>query len=155
MKTCFSCKVEKSLKEFSKNKAAIDGLNTYCRPCHNKKTIEYKRKHPETFKESALKSRNKRKVSDWHGQIRRAYGITPEYYQVLFDAQNGKCVGCDKTPKDLGYRLCVDHKRSDGKIRGLMCRSCNLIVGNDDNIAIILMNLAYYAIIPTCDRVGL
>ena len=39
----------------------------------------------------------------------------------MFDSQNGKCAICDKEPN----KLVVDHCHDSGKIRGLLCHSCN------------------------------
>ena len=53
-------------------------------------------------------------------------GITKEEYDALFEAQGGKCAGCLTVPKD---RLCIDHDHADGRVRALLCRSCNSALG--------------------------
>ena len=35
MKTCATCKIEKSLENFAKNKTKPDGLHNQCRSCKN------------------------------------------------------------------------------------------------------------------------
>ena len=47
-------------------------------------------------------------------------------YNEKYAAVNGCCEICDKK-FDV---LCVDHKHSDGSIRGLLCTSCNLALAN-------------------------
>lgn len=59
----------------------------------------------------------------------KQYGMTLEDFQKLSDKQGSKCAICKELPKD-GQRLCVDHDHSTGKVRGLLCRSCNLLLGN-------------------------
>lgn len=48
LKKCSTCKIEKLLKEFNKNKTKKDGLSTFCRECscnHNKKYYRCNRAH--------------------------------------------------------------------------------------------------------------
>jgi len=56
------------------------------------------------------------------------YGISVEEYDALLARQNGKCAICREKPE--GQTLCVDHCHATGKIRGLLCRSCNVGLGN-------------------------
>lgn len=71
--------------------------------------------------------------------IRRArnasrYGITLEEYDALFVIQGGVCALCGE-PSDSERRLLsVDHCHDTGKVRGLLCSSCNMGIGifNDD-----------------------
>jgi hypothetical protein len=67
---------------------------------------------------------------------RRTYGLTPEEYGQLFHNQNGVCAMC-KERKTLQ----VDHCHSTGKIRGLLCRECNLGLGHLKD-SILLLNSA-------------
>jgi hypothetical protein len=60
----------------------------------------------------------------------------------LFEKQNGTCAICDIPlalfPHEHFPSACVDHDHSTGKIRGLLCYSCNLVLGYArDNIAIL------------------
>lgn len=43
MKQCITCKLEKELKEFYKDKAKEDGLNSYCKVCSNETAEAYKK----------------------------------------------------------------------------------------------------------------
>lgn len=52
---------------------------------------------------------------------------TEEYNQIL-NLQNGRCALCDLHTSALNHRLCVDHDHSTGKIRGLICKSCNAML---------------------------
>ncbi len=58
----------------------------------------------------------------------REYGITIDDYRDLLDSQNGSCAICHKTNDD-GVRLSVDHDHKTGRVRGLLCRTCNWAVG--------------------------
>lgn len=56
--------------------------------------------------------------------LRRKYGMTEADYAVMKSAQGGKCAICAEPGE-----LCVDHCHATGRIRGLLCRSCNLALG--------------------------
>lgn len=56
------------------------------------------------------------------------YGITIEEYERIFEQQDGKCKICDNVANGKG-RLHVDHCHDTGKVRGLLCSSCNIGLG--------------------------
>jgi len=73
-------------------------------------------------------------------QLKRDYGITLEIYKEMFNKQNGRCAIC----KNEFKTLCVDHDHLTGKIRGLLCHKCNLILGySGDNIIILKNSIKY------------
>ncbi len=60
------------------------------------------------------------------------YGITPQQFEEMSDAQGGRCAIClmvpeGKTPKTS--LLHVDHNHVTGKVRGLLCDKCNRSLG--------------------------
>jgi len=63
-------------------------------------------------------------------QFKRLYGISLEEYDTLFSDQRGKCAICDTHQLELDNALHVDHCHTTGKVRGLLCRKCNLILGH-------------------------
>lgn len=66
-----------------------------------------------------------RRDYDWQYK----YGISPEQYYELWQAQEGKCKICGKELPDGEY-LHIDHNKESGEVRGLLCRDCNLGLGN-------------------------
>lgn len=74
----------------------------------------------------------------------KSYKITESEYLALFEKQNGKCAICNKDQAYFKYALCVDHDHITGQIRGLLCRNCNLILGNAKDNLNILLSAANY-----------
>lgn len=58
----------------------------------------------------------------WRARAQR-YRIGKPQWQEIIEKQKNKCCLCDKKPE------VVDHCHQTGKIRGLLCNSCNLKVG--------------------------
>ncbi len=71
--------------------------------------------------------------------------MTVADYDELFEKQKGCCAICGTT--DSGHNvtnhLLVDHDHSTGKVRGLLCSSCNLGIGkfkDDTNLLATAIN---------------
>lgn len=54
------------------------------------------------------------------------YGLSPDGFRTLLDAQSGKCLICGV---DVTQDGCVDHDHSTGVVRGVLCRKCNAAIG--------------------------
>jgi hypothetical protein len=66
----------------------------------------------------------------WAAFIKNKFGITPEDYDRLLEAQGGVCAICKRYPPHRRIkRLCVDHDHKTGRIRGLLCSRCNSGIG--------------------------
>lgn len=65
----------------------------------------------------------------------RKYKITPAQYNALFIKQSGRCAICEKheSEETRWKRLAVDHCHKTGRVRGLLCTSCNVRVGIIEN----------------------
>jgi len=58
----------------------------------------------------------------------KRYGITPDEYKILLQSQNYKCATCHSEDPG-GKDWCIDHCHTSGRVRGLLCRACNLALG--------------------------
>lgn len=72
--------------------------------------------------------------------LRSKYGISQEYYEILYDHQKGACKICQEFTKLLH----VDHDHNTGKIRGLLCSNCNRGLGLLGDSKEVLINAIKY-----------
>jgi hypothetical protein len=143
MKTCGRCKEEKSFDQFGKKG---NGHQSYCIPCRRIKQKEWvaakpersekvrmraadwAKNNPEKVKINSnkyrMKNKDKIKERSAHQHRQRTYGINEEDYENMLNVQNGACAICKNSSK-----LWVDHNHSTGGVRGLLCPSCNTLVG--------------------------
>ncbi len=56
------------------------------------------------------------------------FGINNDQYEAMLEEQNHLCLICNNKD-DCGRRLAVDHCHTTGKIRGLLCTTCNTALG--------------------------
>jgi hypothetical protein len=121
MKHCSGCNKNKHRSAFGKNRSRSDGLNVYCKLCTNKKNRTWGEAHPEILFKRSQKA-----------NLKHEYGITPEVLQVMLDKQDHKCLICGRELelRGRGKSPTVDHDHNTGKIRGVLCWTCNVGLGN-------------------------
>ena len=129
-KSCPICGELKERSEFYKWKSRQDGLTAYCIPCFAERNAKWNKENPEKAKSASIATSRK---------IR--FGISREDYQQMLVDQNNSCAICKK---EIGWEAAVDHCHTTGKIRGLLCRKCNLGLGGfKDNIETIRKAIEY------------
>jgi hypothetical protein len=69
-----------------------------------------------------------REIRRWR-TIYSLYGLTRWQWQAIFESQRGRCAICGTSQDDLGYTLEIDYDQYTGKVRGLLCKKCNLGIG--------------------------
>ena len=57
------------------------------------------------------------------------YGLSEDAYYAILEAQNYKCALCKSTDPKRKQGFVVDHDHKTGRIRGLLCHSCNIALG--------------------------
>jgi len=151
MKECKSCGELKSLSFFYSNKGMKDGKLNKCTSCVNQQSIEYRKKHKEKYQQKAKEWKTK-EPEKYYRTLRnsklKAYGITLEEYENMLKYQNGVCKICSK-PETKGRgkdkaTLAVDHCHDTGKVRGLLCSSCNRGLGFFGDSLLLLNKAADY-----------
>lgn len=128
MKRCPKCAVTKQFAEFSRNNAAKDGLQGWCKGCVNEaQRAHYQRNREQLLTRYTPEHRREQR-------LRYQYGLTPATYKALLEAQSGVCDACRRPSTSA---LVVDHdhaccagKNSCGQcVRGLLCNDCNIGLG--------------------------
>jgi len=107
---------------------------------------EYKSKNQERVKELSRLwwIANKDRL------IAGKYGLTVEAYQQMLEATEGRCPICDVelvfegSNRRCESRACVDHDHKTGKVRGIVCSRCNLLLGKANDDVSILTKAAQY-----------
>lgn len=61
------------------------------------------------------------------------YGLSEQDYEAMFTKQGGLCGVCKKPP-ETGTRFVVDHDHKTGRVRGLLCNTCNTTVGRYESL---------------------
>lgn len=97
-KVCTVCKIEKPRDSFSPRKDSKCGIRSACRLCHNGRS--HKNKGYEK------------------------YHLTQDEYDSILKSQDGVCAICKTSGPSRG--LCVDHCHDSGKVRGILCHTCNI-----------------------------
>ena len=125
---CTICREVKSRKSFHKRNEG-KGIRSECKICTRKRNIPIRTK--EYNRDMNLK---------------KNFGITAEEYNRMLIEQKGKCGICHSTtPNSKQYsNFNVDHDHGTGQIRGLLCTSCNRMLGfAHDNIEILNSAVKY------------
>lgn len=119
-RTCMTCGKEKLATEFYMRNKKTGVRHSSCKECDKERVKKRHQQNPNRTKNNDLK---------------RNYGITLQEHNQMFESQNGLCAICGNTGDGRWQKLCVDHDHSTGKVRELLCRNCNMVLGQvGDNI---------------------
>jgi hypothetical protein len=118
-KLCPVCREVKSGDDFAYDARARDGHQSRCRACDNRLHLERRQSDPEHHRKIVRRSnfKQRHKITGLDGWV-----------DAQYEKQGGVCamVDCNKRLSDGGHALCVDHDHETNKLRGLLCRECNL-----------------------------
>lgn len=97
----------------------------------------------DCYKEFRKKNSKDKKEANRLYQKKNKYGLSSEEYYGLFENQNNKCAvcGCEFSGNIKGF---VDHDHITNKVRGLLCSTCNSLLGMaKDNVEILKKTIKY------------
>lgn len=110
----------------------------------NKYRKEYYSKNKEKLKNKARnwQKNNYEKCSlrARESLLKKHYGIDLSEYNEIYNKQNGKCKICGKWCS----KLYIDHDHIYGNIRDLLCRRCNLVIGQVHEDVNIIFSMKLY-----------
>lgn len=148
-KSCCRCGVTKPLTDFSKNKRTPDGHKYQCKTCissdyfanqdaEKEKRKQHYAKNKKNFLDRSYDWRKqnplKRQFSEKKRALKKKYNLSWDDYVNMFEQHDGKCAICGVLLAMYAHEnapsACVDHCHKTGKIRGLLCYSCNLLLGH-------------------------
>lgn len=129
MKHCNKCGITKEAPDFYKNNSATDGMSAWCKDCSKK--------------DSSKRRPGYKKVL-----VQSTYGITYEDLEDLYRKQQGRCKICGDFRASFFSKggLYVDHDHLTGEVRGLLCNSCNVMLGLAKDDVLILEAAKQYLI---------
>lgn len=105
------------------------------------KNKRYGERHPDRVRAQKKKYQRRMVREIRNTKYMRQYGITLMDYEAMLESQSGGCAICGGTEK---INLAVDHCHETGKIRGLLCSKCNLLLGRANDDPTILANAIKY-----------
>ena len=120
--TCYGCELPLTEEHFTPGIWARG--RGRCKPCQK----AYSAAHYAANREATLERMKARNLMS-------LYGLTPEAYAELLEAQERRCAICGA---EAGWRhrqsgklkkLAVDHCHETGRVRGLLCDRCNTAIG--------------------------
>lgn len=129
-------------ENFAKDVKRPDGLTPHCKSClkeyrernkeqRNATIKDWRKRNPEKLKAYA---KTKDALANARERKRRyilkcRYGIKPEDWQMMFEKQKGTCPICLRHATQLEEVLHTDHCHKSNKVRGLLCSTCNKMIG--------------------------
>ena len=81
----------------------------------------------KTIEEYQLQTLKKRAIMREYN-LRNIHGITPAMYETVLMLQNDACAICNEKPK--GKKSYTVDMRMRGDLRGLLCTTCAIALGN-------------------------
>ena len=91
--------------------------------------IKYLIKNREKILEKQRKYNKENPLKRKNAILKNVYGITLDDYNKMFEEQKGKCAICNRHQNELIRKLSVDHCHRTNKVRGLLCKNCNVALG--------------------------
>lgn len=157
MKTCTHCDAQKPFEQFSRFVRARDGRSPWCKECTAASNRAYKQRNRETLRlkrvlyyranGQAIRAKNatwkeanpeRQRFLQRRSHLKRFYGITPDQYDAIIEAQGGGCGICGAVSEkrmhvDHDHACCPGRRCCGSCVRGILCLTCNRLLGWFEN----------------------
>lgn len=137
-KKCNQCNTIKNIEEFPRADPRsksyhryANGIKPWCKDCYRLYNKKYMKK---------VRTSGSKKYSHYY----KKYKLTQEDVILMHEKRNFKCDICNQNTNHRYDKLCVDHCHKTDKVRGLLCFSCNTLLGNAKDSIEILKNAIKY-----------
>jgi hypothetical protein len=138
-RVCRTCKQEKPLPEFATRYGEPTSWCLHCKRSYWRDKgygAAYRARNREHIRQYNRKWRAAHSDKNKEWDLRALYGLTLVEYHTLLEQQGGVCAIC-RQPETTSIRgkllkLAVDHDHANGRVRGLLCRRCNTVLGHLD-----------------------
>ncbi len=156
---CAGCKDVQPANDFYRSNTRKDGRSPYCKKCDRLRKKESREKNPpplevrrEYHRRYRARNPDRARAQD-RAQTIRSKGISVEAYEALFETQKGACAICEKS--QTGRRLAIDHDHATGRVRGLLCNTCNTALGKFRDSPALLKKASKYILSHSCRLVAM
>jgi hypothetical protein len=132
-KMCKKCMTTKPASNFKKG-------GWVCGACDYRKRRSKRLQHFKDYRKRHPKTAFKHRLKKW--------GLDLDTYYAMLASQGNRCAICRTTapkgPQSRDQNFAVDHDHITGKIRGLLCSNCNLVLGHArDHAEVLEAAIAY------------
>ena len=168
-KVCSKCYKRKKIEKFPYLNKALGKKDNQCKECKREASRKWAKKNPEKNKKKTRdwqkknREKERKRIRDWHrknpeaakkwrknnpekfreSQLKSKYGITLNDVNEMKIKQSNCCAIC-KEEFVKNKKINVDHCHKTGKVRGLLCHSCNTSLGKFKDSVEILNNAIKY-----------
>jgi hypothetical protein len=131
---CAPCSIKSGLEKLN-NKELMEPYRT--KEKKKKKLDNWREENPKKYQNQYMNDIVRQKCKEYYHNnkdsvkntyLQTNYKITLEDYNLLLEKQNEKCKICNRDCS-TGKSLAVDHNHETGKVRGLLCKNCNIGLG--------------------------
>lgn len=146
---CKECFKPYHRQSYANTKARVLADDDF-RLARNAQRRKWLAENPEKAKQYRQQLYSKRTPEDnKNAFMKSVYGITLDQYEVLLEKQDGVCAICLRPERRKSRyggtcRLHVDHDHKTGKLRGLLCSTCNFAIGGMNDSPELLRAAADY-----------
>ena len=127
VKVCTKCNESKPHTDFYKRGERNNKQRTksYCKVCAIKINKYYVEQNPYNW-------------------ITKRYNVSLEIAKDLYMRSMKTCDICGVEWDGTKERLCIDHDHTTGKVRGVLCKHCNHVLGHSKDSVTILKSAVEY-----------
>lgn len=120
MKCCTKCQLEQPEGSFYRD-ARSGGRRAMCKACSLEQSNEWRARHHDKAKEIQRRSALRRRLL--------SHGLELAQFEAMVENTQGRCEICGRAPTGAKRELSIDHDHQTGRVRGLLCDSCNMAIG--------------------------